>query len=78
MCVETDSKVAMTLIQSVKQHWNWKLVILLSMITRLIEKMNASISHIYREGNSAADSLATGALVRRVSQEIRLEICLYL
>lgn len=36
-------------------------------------KLQVQVKHLYREGNSAIDWLAKDALVRRVTQEIRLE-----
>lgn len=71
--METDSKVALTLILNEKQLWNWKLINILSRITKIISSMNVKVTHLFREGNSAADWLANDALKRRMSQEIRVE-----
>ena len=60
--IESDSQVAILLIQSKNKNWHWKLSILLEKILQLCANLCVRLVHVYREGNAAADWLANEAL----------------
>ena len=60
--VEADSQVALSLIQKDTRNWHWSVSILLSKILNICKTRTVTFVHIYREGNAAADWLASDAL----------------
>lgn len=62
LIIESDSEVALHIIQKPKQDWNWELHILLSKIIQLCNNREVRLAHIFREGNSLVDALANLAL----------------
>ena len=65
--IESDSKLALLLIRKPDQNWHWKLHTLLSKILALCSHREIRFAHIYREGNSVADCLASLGLKNRSS-----------
>lgn len=51
--VESDSKVALDLIQQKNHQWNWQLHNILTRISNLTSNLNVLFLHLYMEGNSA-------------------------
>lgn len=60
--MESDSKVALSLINCNRENWNWRLVNIISRIKILSNSITVIFAHSYREGSAAADWLANDAL----------------
>ncbi|XP_057793240.1 uncharacterized protein LOC131009852 [Salvia miltiorrhiza] len=56
--IETDSTYAVKLVESRSRDVPWRFLASWSRTLRLLEDMTIMVSHIYREGNSAADIMA--------------------
>lgn len=67
--VETDSTVALSMLQRKSRQWNWKFSVLMSKILCLCEGKQIRFQHAFRECNSAADWMAKDALKRRATQD---------
>lgn len=67
--VDTDSKVALSMLRRKFRQWNWKFSSLMAKSLRLCEGKQIRFQHAYRESNSAADWLAKDALKRRTTQD---------
>lgn len=60
--VESDSLIAIQILQNKKPFVNWKLQTLVTNIKLLISSLPVTLSHVYREGIQAADWLASYSL----------------
>ena len=65
--VETDSTTAIALIKKSDMQWNWKMGLIVQNILDLTKHMCIVFSHVYREGNKAADHMANIAINSRSS-----------
>ena len=64
VCIESDSQVLIKMVRR-EVEWPWKLWDNLSKIVRLLESLDYSFFHVYREANAAADCLAKLAVQSR-------------
>lgn len=55
VCLESDSKIALHLIQSDNTIFNWKVCSLVEKIKKLSMEIQVTAQHLFREGNKAAD-----------------------
>ncbi|KAL8529086.1 hypothetical protein ACS0TY_006523 [Phlomoides rotata] len=56
--IESDSKLAVAALQRDESHFSWRLQGLGDLVRRLRQDMTIRVTHIYREGNRAADLVA--------------------
>lgn len=68
MMIESDSMLALQLIQSTSQQWHWTTQTILLTILHLCTDREVRMTHILREGNSIVDALAKMALDQNSSQ----------
>lgn len=66
--VDSNSKVAIDIIQKNNKQWNWKCSFLLEKILVLTKRINVIFCHVYRECNAATYWLARLALSGKVSR----------